>query len=146
MNKQVDWIIHYVTEHHGCEVCGTGPKEPKDYYGFDGFANIHTHGLTNHGQREICVAIDIGGDVAMSVINSMGIQVLNGETVYTEGIRADVLQGDYDVKFISFDNDPTLYMILPDPNNKFPGDEGCQHPYDKQEWYAQIISDDKGYV
>lgn len=145
MDRPIDWIIHYVTEHAPCSMCG---KEPTpEYYGFPGFANIHTHGLMKHNnQREICIALDIGMDTAKNLINSMGVEVLYDRTVYTEGIRSDVLNGDFDVKFISFDGDPTLYMILPDPHNKFPGDEDCEAPYDKQEIYAKIISDDKGYV
>lgn len=145
MDRPIDWIIHYVTEHAPCSMCG---KEPTpEYYGFPGFANIHTHGLMKHNnQREICIALDIGMDTAKNLINSMGVEVLYDRTVYTEGTRSDVLNGDFDVKFISFDGDPTLYMILPDPHNKFPGDEDCEAPYDKQEIYAKIISDDKGYV
>lgn len=136
---KIDWIIHYVID--GVE------DTPKDFYSLDGFGNIHTHGLNRYNnQRELCICLAISDKLAASLLNSMGLRVANGETVFTEGIRDDVLQDKYNVKFITFDNDPTLYMILPDSNNKFPGEEGCESPYDKQEIYAQFISENKEYV
>ena len=34
-------------------------------------------------------------------------------------------------------------MIMPDPNGKFPEDDDCEFPYNKQLLYAQIIEEDK---
>lgn len=145
METKVDWIIHYVSTNVTCDMCG-GKEEDMDfvvYNGFPCFANIHTHGLANHGQREICIPLDITPDKAMPLLNSMGIQVAEGKTIYTEGIRSDVLAGDYDVQFITFDDDDTLYMLLPDTDNHLPDMEGCQFPYSLQRRYAEIIHNEK---
>lgn len=137
------WMIHYVNS-AACEVCND-PTCP-DYYYKESFANIHTHGLDRYNQRELCVCIDIGFETAGNLLNSMGKRVAEGETVFTEGIRSDILQGHYDVQLITFPNDPTLYIILPDVNGKFPMDKDCEAPFCYQEEYAKILSDNKEYV
>jgi hypothetical protein len=76
----------------------------------------------------------------------MGLRVADGETVFTEGIRTDILENGMDVQLMTFDNDPTLYVILPDPNGKLPMDDDCEEPYKFQYEYAKMISEDEGYV
>lgn len=144
----IDWIIHYVTNHYTCEVCGKKPEESPIH--FPGFANIHTHGLERYGQKELCLCLDLGMEVAKNLLNTLGMRVAKGETIFTEGIRTDILSPnpetgkEYDVQLISFDGDDNIYIILPDENGKLPmdGDE-CDMPYRYQEIYADIISKDK---
>lgn len=141
---KIDWIIHYVSE-RACDLC---EKESDDisYEGFPAFGNIHTHGLNLHGHRELCIPFGLPSDIAMGILNGCGLQIVDENKEFNEGIYSGILKNGYDVKFISFDNDPTLYMILPDKNNKFPEDADCEFPYNQQEFYAKIISDDKDYV
>ena len=133
-----DWIIHYVAP------TVDRSKSPAYYYE-PYFANIHTHGLDKYNHRELCISINIGQETAKKLLNSLGMRIVHGD-VFTEGIRTDILKGNYDVQFITFDNDPTLYMILPDVNNKLPMDSDCEEPYCYQEKYAKIISDNKKYT
>ena len=133
-----DWIIHYVAP------TVDRSKSPAYYYEAY-FANIHTHGLDKYNHRELCISINIGQETAKKLLNSLGMRIVHGD-VFTEGIRTDILKGNYDVQFITFDNDPTLYMILPDVNNKLPMDSDCEEPYCYQEKYAKIISDNKKYT
>ena len=133
-----DWIIHYVAP------TVDRSKSPAYYYE-PYFANIHTHGLDKYNDRELCTSINIGQETAKKLLNSLGMRIVHGD-VFTEGIRTDILKGNYDVQFITFDNDPTLYMILPDVNNKLPMDSDCEEPYCYQEKYAKIISDNKKYT
>lgn len=133
-----DWMIHYVAP------TVDKSKSPAYYYE-PYFANIHTHGLNQHNHRELCISIGIGQETAKALLNSLGMRIANGE-VFTEGIRTDILKGDYDVQFITFDNDSTLYVILPDENNKLPMDSDCKEPYCYQERYAKLISDNKEYA
>ena len=146
--NEIDWIIHYVSETNPWEeVEETIPENDKVIFkGFDAFGNIHTHGLNQHNHREICIPFKLPPDTAMDILNRCGLRIVHDSAEFKEGIDHSVLSDGYDAKFISFDNDPTLYLILPDENNKFPGDEDCQYPYNQQEIYAKIISDDKGYV
>lgn len=142
----VDWIIHYVSN-NGCACCGTTKNHSNpSYYSLFGFANAHTHGLNKHHQRELCIVLDIGMDRAGALLNEMGIRVADGETYFQEGVRTDVLGNGMPVDFISFENDPTLYVMLPDPNGYLPGDERCELPYRSQREYAGLISEHQDYV
>lgn len=147
MGNKVDWIIHYVSETEPCDRCGKEEKSDDiDYTGFEAFGNAHTHGFNKYSHREMCIVLSLPPDIVMGILNQCGMHIANLNERFEEGICHGVLADDYDVKFISFENDPTLYMILPDSKNKFPGDEDCEYPYNQQEIYAKIISDDKGYV
>ena len=130
-----DWMIHYV-------VPTVDRSKSPAYYYEPYFANIHTHGLDKYNHRELCISINIGQETAKELLNSLGMRIVHGD-VFTEGIRTDILKGNYDVQFITFDNDQTLYMILPDINNKLPMDSDCEEPYCYQEKYAKLISDNK---
>ena len=72
----------------------------------------------------------------------MGLRVAKGETVFTEGIRTDILKNEMNVQLLCFDNDPTLYIILPDANGKLPLDDDCEEPFKYQYEYAKLISED----
>ena len=133
--EKLDWMIHYVAP------TVDRSKSPAYYYE-PYFANIHTHGLDKYNHRELCICISIGQEKAKELLNTLGMRIVHGD-VFTEGIRTDILTNDYDVQFITFDNDPTLYMILPDVNNKLPMDSDCEEPYCYQEKYAKLISDNK---
>lgn len=138
MNKAVDWVIHYVQE-HDCECCGMHNPNP---IGFTGFANIHTHGLNKHNHKEICIPLDIGMQLAGTILNNCGLKIKLENHEYVPGKDYSVIQ-NFPVLFYEFENSNTLYMIMPDPNGKFPEDEDCEFPYNKQLLYAQIIEEDK---
>lgn len=140
----IDWIIHYVSNGGGCACCGDA-KNPS-YYSLPGFANVHTHGLTAHGQRELCIVLDIGFERAGGVLNAMGVRVASGATTFEEGVRNDILGNGMPVGVISIKGDPTLYLMLPDPNGYLPGDSRCEEPYSLQEAYAKLISEHEDYV
>ena len=135
--KEIDWMIHYVQE-HDCEYCG---KHEEKSTGFTAFANIHTHGLNKYNHKELCIPIDIG-KVAAIILNECGLRIKLGNEKFIPGFDDSVIQ-DFPVFFHEFENSDTLYMILPDPNGKFPDDEECEFPYNKQLLYAQIIEEDK---
>lgn len=134
-----DWIIHYV-QNHDCDICGKHEENP---IGFNGFANIHTHGLKLHGHSEICIPLDIGMDIATNVLNTLGQRIVLNNEVFEEGYNETILANGYKVRFIKFDGDDMLYLILPDVNNNLPGDDKCEFPYSSQLFYAEIIHSDK---
>lgn len=136
--KEIDWMIHYVQE-HDCEICG---KHEENSTGFTAFANIHTHGLDKHGHKELCIPLDIGFHLAGTILNNCGACIKVDNKKYVPGFDDSVIK-NLPVLFHEFENSDTLYMILPDPNGKFPDDEGCEFPYNKQLLYAQIIEEDK---
>lgn len=142
----MDWIIHYVSNRSNRDCSDCSDCSNPGYYSYPGFANVHTHGLENHGQRELCLVLDIGFNRAGSFLNAMGTQVAKKETKFTEGIRTDLLENGMEVELISFDGDPTLYIMLPDKNGHLPGDEKCETPYSLQRLYARLISKHENYI
>lgn len=106
-------------------------------------ACFHTYGMNRYNnQRELCVVIDINEDIVIKFLMSMIDKVFKGKTVYTEGIRNDILTKERDTEFISFKDDPMLYIILPDRNGRLPSDADCAEPYKFQYEYAKRLSDD----
>lgn len=138
MNKIVDWVIHYVQE-HDCEICNKHVSNP---IGFTGFANVHTHGLDKYNHKELCISIDIGFELACQILNNCGLRIKLENHEFISGKDYSVIR-NFPVLFHEFENSNTLYMILPDSNGKFPNDEGCEFPYNKQLLYAHIIEEDK---
>ena len=141
--KKFNWTIHYVSQ-SGCDICNDNSNAPY-YYDLPCFANIHTHGLDKYNHRELCICIDIGHERVSNILNSIAYSIAYDNLVLEEGICDCILQG-YSTKIISFENDPTLYLILPDVNGNFPGEEGCEEIINRQEEYAKYISDNKEYV
>ena len=137
MNKDIDWVIHYV-QNHDCEICGTHDENPTGFYMF---ANVHTHGLNKYNHKELCVTLDIG-DVLVPILNQCGLRIKLGNEKFVPGKDDSVIQ-NFPVLFHEFPNSDVLYMILPDANGRFPDDENCEFPYNKQLFYAQIIEGDK---
>ena len=136
--KVIDWIIHYVQE-HDCEICEKHEDNP---IGFTGFANIHTHGLSKYNHKELCIPLDLGYKLAVTILNQCGLRIKLGNEKFVPGFNDSIIQ-NLPVLFYEFENSNTLYMIIPDPNGKFPEDDGCEFPYNKQLLYAQIIEEDK---
>ena len=138
-SKTIDWIIHYVQE-HDCQICGNHDDSP---IGFTGFASIHTHGLNKHGHKEICIPFDIGFELSCMILNQTGLDIKLENKKFTPGLTDGIIR-NFPVLFYEVrNNSDTLYMILPDPNGKFPDDEDCKFPYNKQIIYANIIEEDK---
>lgn len=133
----IDWVIHYV-QNHDYEICGKHNENP---IGFTGFANIHTHGLNKYNHKELCIPLDIGFKLSGTILNQCGIRIKLEHKEYVPGKDYSVIQ-NLPVLFYEFDNSNTLYMIMPDPNGKFPEDDGCEFPYNKQILYAKIIEED----
>lgn len=136
--KVIDWIIHYVQE-HDCEICGKHEDNP---IGFTGFANIHTHGLSKYNHKELCIPLDLGYKLAVTILNQCGLRIKLGNEKFVPGFNDSVIQ-NLPVLFYEFENSNMIYMIMPDPNGKFPEDNDCEFPYNKQLLYVQIIEEDK---
>ena len=137
---EVTWTIHGII---GVEEF----FEERDGKEYPYLGNFHTHGLNIYNnQKELCIVLALSNKKATSILNSMGLRVANGKTVFTEGIRTDILKNEMDVQLLCFDNDPTLYVIFPDANGKLPLDDDCEEPFKYQYEYAKLISEDEGYV
>lgn len=131
----VTWVIY-------------GVFDTESYFNDNGIecpyiGNYHTHGLNEYNnQRELCLVLALPAKQAKGLLNNMSMRVAKNETVFTEGIRTDILSNNMDVQLLSFDDDPVLYVILPDANGKLPMDDDCEEPFKYQYEYAKLISDD----
>ncbi|MED3554125.1 DUF4262 domain-containing protein [Cytobacillus praedii] len=120
MMEKYGWLIHFVSE--------------TDLNEFNGLSNIHTHGLKenfNHSDFQVFLPVD--PQTIHPILIMMVEQVKEGKVFETGKKDSQVLQG-FDVIFKEFEEEDRTVMrlILPDPNGKFPGEEGCMAPYSRQ--------------
>ncbi|WP_066297456.1 DUF4262 domain-containing protein [Bacillus sp. FJAT-29937] len=115
-----NWTVHYVFETELCE--------------FGGLCNYHTHGLKeNYDHLDFQVVLPLNPKTIDPILGMMVNQIKEGRVFESDKKAGQVLRG-FDVLFKEFHdgNRKVLRLILPDPNGKFPGDEGCQEPYSRQ--------------
>lgn len=120
--KQKQWIekygfyIHYVFSTKTTEM-----------------ANIHTHGLAdNKNHMDFQIVLPITKELASSLIWEF-VHNINLGKKYETGL-IDGIIANYPVKLITATESGRLVLriILPDPNGKFPEDEGCDPIYARQ--------------
>lgn len=60
--------------------------------------------------------------------------VANGEKFKSGDILSDVLAGGYNVLLLEIEETgrKVLRILLPDPENRLPGDKLCTYPYNRQ--------------
>jgi hypothetical protein len=149
---KIDWVIHYIVDSCECEQCKNAKNndnymsEMQKKYPF--FCNCHTHGLEAHGHTEMVVCIDMGAKNIANLLNSFGIILLENNLPRLEHDKEyeGFLSNGYKIKVYQPENCPVAFIFMPDKQGKFPGDEGCSWPYNKQQLHADLIIKDKGYV
>ena len=129
--NQYNWIIHYVTNNTG--KVEEGENKAKKYFP-DYMCNVHTHGLNAYTHKDFQVVLDIGRESTVFLLNSLAEKVRDGE-VFSDGEKIKGVYADCEVKLASVKegNRDVLRVLIPDENNRFPGDEGCSYPYSEQE-------------
>ncbi len=127
--QKIDWIIHFVANGEICECCGETVSGFPEY-----MANAHTHGMERYGHLDFQIVLAMDPYVVGTILNNMGCRVQNGEKFKSGDILSDVLAGDYDVHLLEVEETGrnVLRIILPDPENRFPGDKKCEYPYNRQ--------------
>jgi hypothetical protein len=119
MENKIDWIIHYVF---------SDENEP-DY-----LADVHTHGLENHGHPELRIVLAFPDDICNIILNDVGVRILNGERFDKEGTYRNIIKNDLPVKILKekIGNQETMVLIFPDKNGLLPDEEGCENPFSEQ--------------
>ena len=123
--KKSDWIIHYVANGAVCEVCGETET------GFiDGFCNAHTHGMERYRHPDFQMVLDLGPQEIARILNTFGYAVRSGSRFHSGQYVAGIYK-DCAVKLQEYKEcDRTvLRVIIPDRQNRFPDDRGCELPY-----------------
>lgn len=125
VKNKVDWIIHAVI------------PEYDDSYILD----AHTHGLGTHGHPELRTVLNLPPETLTSVINSVGLDIVDGERFDEERVYTNILANDMRVQIIrdNIGGDDCSVLIFPDANNRLPGEPFCQIPYKNQLKYLEEI-------
>ena len=80
------------------------------------------------------MVLDIGPTSTAYLLNTLAGRVRNGE-IFTDG---EMVSGVYEKCKIKLaiareGNREVFRVLIPDENDKFPGDEGCEYPYSEQD-------------
>lgn len=123
-----DWICHYVSNGVACDMCNKTEDSFPEF-----ICNAHTHGMEKYNHLDFQIVLDVDAELIGTLLNEMGLRVQMGGKFKSGDVLSDLLVG-YDAKLFEVpEKDRTvLRIILPDENNLFPGDEGCQYPYNQQ--------------
>ncbi len=137
MKSNYNWQIHAIK--NGCKCENDG-----DYI-FDmipGAANFHTHGLEQYDHPDFQLVLDYELGTAADILNALGERVRNGEKFKTGDYVKGIFE-DCDVRLDVFEESgrDVLRVIVPDSNNIFPDEDGCNPSY-----YHQLYPTDDLYI
>lgn len=115
--KEPTWIIHGVVG---------GP-----------YGNVvyHTHGLDKLDSLELELNLPLNQQQAMGFINIIGYAIANGRKLKNNDIIEDLFSCKVfikEVEGIYGEGEKNLRIVFPDPNFKFPWEDGCEEPYKSQ--------------
>ena len=80
--------------------------------------NFHTHGMERYNHMDFQMVLPYPHQELCRIINTMGLRVQEGER-FKDG---DLVETRRNV----------LRIIVPDKNNRFPYEQGCEYPYTLQ--------------
>ncbi len=125
MEKKIDWVIHYVANGAVCEDCG------KVETGFiPGFCNAHTHCMEKYQHPDFQMVLNAGPQEICRILNAFSRAVQNGARFH-DGQYVTGIYEDCAVKLREYAecDRKVLRVIIPDRNNRFPDERGCELPY-----------------
>lgn len=101
----------------------------------NGLANVHTHGVEeNYGHPDLQIVLPLEPNLATAVLNGIVDTYINTGNKLVDGeFNPHLIQDAVAKTVLQEETGRTVFrIILPDPNAKFPEDEGCQTPYNRQ--------------
>ncbi len=125
MSKKVDWVILLEANGVTCAECG---KVENNF--ICGYCNAQTHGMYKYGHFEFQMVLHMKPEMIMYTLNRLGFMVQSGRRFKNGDIVDDLFEG-YSALLTEFtENGKTLLRVMiPDPNHKFPSDNGCMPEY-----------------
>lgn len=129
----ITWEIHYVNDDY-CETCGKIAKEKKGFLEF--MCDAHTHGLCEYGHDELQMVLNLPKEMIAYILNTIGMRIAAGERFEPGKDISDILgtpSGKPVVIKTTCLEKGLLRLMLPDPEYRYPGDEGCAYPYNMQD-------------
>ena len=128
INKDEITIFYLDTEDGSCETIGR-------YFGA-----YRTSGLRKFGYKELCIPFQIPLEKAVKILNNLVDTIIYDDDLeINKGRIHGQLKWGYDLGAIEYSSEDTLYILIPDENNLFPKDEGCNRMYYAQWYYAKCI-------
>lgn len=128
MEERITWIIHRVVDDETA------------------YCNSHTHGLDEYGSLELEINFPLPQEVAGQILNQIGLDIIDGKEIESGDHSDEYLSGGYDIYFLKTTSvnatisDPiVLRIIIPDIENMFPWDKGCEDFYRKQMNGVEIL-------
>lgn len=123
------WIVHYSTNETNKKAEVPSEKWYPQY-----ICNAHTHGLAAFHHKDFQLVLDIGPSSTAFVLNALAERVRNGET-FSDGEIVSGVYPDCDVKLAVAQegNRDVFRVLIPDEENRYPGEEGCGYPYSEQD-------------
>ena len=128
MKKKIDWIIHLVSNGAVCEDCGKveGSFLPN-------LCNAHTHGLYKYNHKDFQLVLNFPPQEIARILNTLGLTVQEGRKFFP----GDLVEGIYldcpiRLNECTEDDRHVMRVVIPDKNNRFPEDPGCEAPYNLQ--------------
>ena len=136
--KECGFFVHFVGSNEPCADCGEEHDHTTATWP-DHLANIHTHGFEQtwkHPDFQIVLAMP--PQVAQSIFWKFADQVRAGKRFEAGKDYADVIEPGPNAKKSSYsvrlawaeENDrQVLRVLIPDPEGRLPGDQGCEQHY-----------------
>lgn len=129
----ITWEIYYVNDDY-CESCGKIAKENKGF--LELMCDAHTYGLSEYDHDELQMVLDLPKKMIAYILNSIGMRIAAGERFEPGQDITDILGTPLGkpvaIKIIRLEKG-ILRLMIPDPEYRYPGDEGCTYPYNMQD-------------
>lgn len=141
MEKIFDWIIH-LCMNGVCDKCGEKETGFHQY-----ICNAHTHGMDKYGHLDFQLVINLPQAEIGRILNTLGLRVKAGER-FKDGDLVSGIYEDCEIRLTIFEEDKrkVLRVIIPDKQNRFPEDEGCDYPYIMQGVYEENLYHKRGLI
>lgn len=123
--KKPNWWIHCIKNGMKCEISG---EEILDMIPLA--ANFHTHGMEQYNHPDFQLVLNYDAETACYILNTLGSRVCAGER-FKDGDYVKGVFEDCDVRLEVYEETGrnVLRVIIPDANNNFPDEAGCDWRY-----------------
>lgn len=125
MEREVDWVIHFIANGVVCEECGEMEQ------GFiPNACNAHTHGMDKYRHPDFQLVIQYPLKIVGYILNSLGKRVRAGEKFHNGEYVTGIFE-DCPIRLDEFEESgrKVLRAVIPDKNGLFPECEECDPRY-----------------
>ena len=142
-NKKIDktqkpnWVIHGIKNGLRCDISGEVIQDMIPYA-----ADFHTHGMEQYNHPDFQLVLDYDEVTACYILNTLGERVRAGERFKAGDYVKNIFE-DCDVRLDAREAHGCniLRVIIPDSNNIFPDEDGCDMFY-----WVQLLDTDDLYI